>query len=254
MTELGIYLDWQKNLQGTAYNIPLLLPLPAGTDPDRLKEALTVVLKAHVNMLSHFSMESDGTVVRLMPDPDTARIDIQEFKGEPEKDQLIRPFSDPEGDLYRLAIIHGEDGDTLFADFHHILVRTRKHDSDCPHLVWSHLPLDASCADAVAYRFGTVGHSIRELHQFTVEMCTCRVCVLGCVLTFYVVGCARVSRAFRFVDLNAYISHAYFSFSGLTIWFVGFRLLRSCRMANRGVQRGVTPLAHWGIFSGACTA
>ena len=122
MTELGIYLDWQKNLQGTAYNIPLLLPLPAGTDSDRLKEALTAVLKAHVNMLSHFSMESDGTVVRLLPDPDTARIDIQEFKGEPEKDQLIRPFSDPEGDLYRLAIIHGEDGDTLFTDFHHILV------------------------------------------------------------------------------------------------------------------------------------
>ena len=81
MTELGIYLDWQKNLQGTAYNIPLLLPLPAGTDPDRLKEALRAVLKAHVNMLSHFSMESEGTVVRLMPDPDTARIDIQEFKG-----------------------------------------------------------------------------------------------------------------------------------------------------------------------------
>ena len=138
--------------------------------------------------------------------------------------------------------------------FHHILVRTRKYDSNCPHLVWSYLPLDASRADAVAYRFGTVGHSIGKLHQFTVEMCTCRVCVLGYGLTFYVVGCARVSRAFRFVDLNAYISHAYFSFSGLTIWFVGFRLLRSCRMANGGVQRGVTPLAHWGIFSCACTA
>ena len=99
MTELGIYLDWQKNLQGTAYNIPLLLPLPAGTDAERLKEALTAVLKAHVNLLSHFRMESDGTAVRLMPDPDTARIDIQEFKGEPEKNQLVRPFSDPEGDL-----------------------------------------------------------------------------------------------------------------------------------------------------------
>ena len=133
--------------------------------------------------------------------------------------------------------------------FHHILVRTRKYDSNCPHLVWSYLPLDASRADAVAYRFGTVGHSIGKLHQFTVEMCTCWVCVLGYGLTFYVVGCARVSRAFRFVDLNAYISHAYFSFSGLTILFVGFRPLRSCRMANGGVQRGVTPLAHWAFLA-----
>lgn len=85
-------------------------------------------------------------------------------------------------------------------------------------------------------------------------MCTCWVCVLGYGLTFYVVGCARVSRAFRFVDLNAYISHACFSISGLTNCFVGFRLLRSCRMAIGDVQRGVTPLAHWGIFSCAFTA
>ena len=138
--------------------------------------------------------------------------------------------------------------------FHHILVRTRKHDSDCPYLVGGYLTFDACRTDTVAYCFGTVGHSIGKLHQFTVEMCTCRVCVLGYGLTFYVVGCARVSRAFRFVDLNAYISHACFSFSGLTNWFVGSRLLRSCRMANGGVQRGVTPLAHWGVFSCACTA
>ena len=88
---------------------------------------------------------------------------------------------------------------------------------------------------------------------FAVEMCTCQGGVLGYGLTFYAIGCAHASRAFRFVDLDAYISHACFSFSGLTIWFVGFRLLRSCRMANEGTRGGVTPLAHLGIFSGACT-
>ena len=30
MTELGIYLDWRKNLKGTAYNIPIISPLPEG--------------------------------------------------------------------------------------------------------------------------------------------------------------------------------------------------------------------------------
>ena len=55
MTELGIYLDWRKNLQGTAYNIPILSPLPDGTDPDRLSEALKKTLLAHPNLLSHLS-------------------------------------------------------------------------------------------------------------------------------------------------------------------------------------------------------
>ena len=139
---------------------------------------------------------------------------------------------------------------TLVLYLHNILVRTRKHDSNCPHLVG-----EVSYVRYLPYRYGDLSlRYSRKLHQFTVEMCTCRVCVPGYGLTFYVVGCARVSRAFRFVDLNAYISHAYFSFSGLTIWFVGFRLQRSCHMANGGVQRGVTPLTHWGIFSCACTA
>ena len=122
MTEMGIYLDWLKNLQGTAYNIPLLFPLPEGTDSDRLKEALTAVFKAHGNILSHFGREADGSVFRLTPEADTADIIIHEITGEPETDRLIQPFSDPEGDLYRLTIIRGENRDYLFVDFHHILV------------------------------------------------------------------------------------------------------------------------------------
>lgn len=77
--------------------------------------------------------------------------------------------------------------------FHHILVCTKKHDSNCPHLVGSYLLFDACRMDAMVYRFGTVGHFIGKLHQFTVEMCMCQVGVLGYGLVFYVVGCARVS-------------------------------------------------------------
>ena len=40
----------------------------------------------------------------------------------------------------------------------------------------------------------------------------------------------------------------------LAILFVVSLLLPSCRLTNCGVQRGVIPLAHWGIFSCACTA
>ena len=91
-------------------------------------------------------------------------------------------------------------------------MRTRKHDADCPYLVGRYLPFDASRADAVAYRPGAVCHAVGKLHQLTVEAGACGVCVLGRGLAFDVVGCARVSRTFRLVDLDADISHVHFLF------------------------------------------
>ena len=39
---------------------------------------------------------------------------------------------------------------------HHVFVRTRKHDADCPHLAWRYLSPDARRADAVVYHLGAV--------------------------------------------------------------------------------------------------
>ena len=95
----------------------------------------------------------------------------------------------------------------LVLHFHHVLMCSRKHDADCPHLVGRYLPLDACRADAVVDCLGAVCHTIGELHQLTVEAGACMVSVLGDGLTFDVVGCARVRRAFRLVELDAYVSH-----------------------------------------------
>ena len=123
MTELGIYLEWRKNLQGTAYNMPFLFSLPEGTDLDRLKRALQQVFRAHTNLLSRFEMEAGGRVSRLVPEGDSEEIPvhIQESRGEPDLGKLIRPFSDPDGELYRLHIISGDERAYLFVDAHHIL-------------------------------------------------------------------------------------------------------------------------------------
>ena len=122
MTELGVYFDWQKNLQGTAYNIPLLIELPKGTDIARLKDALTEVLRSHCNMLSRFGRKADGNVVRLLPeDPANYEIKIQEITGEPDTDKLVYPFTDPDEELYRISLIKGASQDYLFFDFHHII-------------------------------------------------------------------------------------------------------------------------------------
>ncbi|MBP5159640.1 MAG: amino acid adenylation domain-containing protein [Lachnospiraceae bacterium] len=123
MTELGMYLEWKKNPQGTAYNLPFLFPLPEGTDLCRLKDALRQVFRAHANLLSRFETGADGNVARLVPEGDREDIPvhIEESRGEPDLKKLIRPFSDPDGELYRLHIISGDDKAYLFMDIHHIL-------------------------------------------------------------------------------------------------------------------------------------
>ena len=123
MTELGMYLEWQKNPQGTAYNNPFLFSLPEGTNPDRLKAALQQVFRAHTNLLSRFETAADGSVSRRVPEGEDEEIHvhIRESRGEPDLKKLIQPFSDLKGELYRLNIILGDEKAYLFVDIHHIL-------------------------------------------------------------------------------------------------------------------------------------
>lgn len=113
MTELSMVMEWRKNPQGKAYNVTMLLPLPRGTDIERLRVALRRVLCAHTNLLSRFSMEADCDVVRMVPEgsAEDLPIRIDERLGAPVIDALIQPFSDPEGALCRFQIIRdGEKG------------------------------------------------------------------------------------------------------------------------------------------------
>ena len=123
MTEYGIYLDWRKNPKGTAYNIPVLLPLPAQTDLDRLEKALRVTVQAHPNFLSTFHAGKDGTVTRSLPagDGEELPVHISRLTGRPEIEKLVRPFEDTEGELCRFALIDNGEEKYLFFDIHHIL-------------------------------------------------------------------------------------------------------------------------------------
>ena len=121
MTELGIFTKWQNNPEGASHHLPVLLPLPGGTDLGRLKEALRQTFLAHPCLLSHFRLDPGGKVTRLTPESPRDVV-IGESSGEPDPGALLRPFSFPEGDLYHLEILHGKDRNWLYADFHHLLM------------------------------------------------------------------------------------------------------------------------------------
>lgn len=122
MTELGIYLGWKKDPSKMAYNLPFLLPLPEGTDIDRLCAALRKTVAAHRGLLARFKQADNGSLVRIMPkgDPE-AIVKIEVRDDDPEWGELVRPFEDTEGDLYRIVILKGDKQGWLFMDIHHIL-------------------------------------------------------------------------------------------------------------------------------------
>ena len=123
MTELGIYLDWVKDLSSIAYDISYLFTLPIGIDFNRLSDSLNKVFRAHKNLLSHFRANADATVSRLVPDcdPKDITVNISYDDGEPDLNRLAEPFSDPEGDLYRIHIIRSASKSYLYIQVHHLV-------------------------------------------------------------------------------------------------------------------------------------
>ena len=123
MTELGIYLSWKKDPEKLAYNLPFLMPLPQGTDIEKLRAALVRTFAAHRGLLARFKLNGNGSVTRIMPegelDESSVRITIRDE--EPKFDELVKPFSDTEGELYRIVILKGDSQDWLFMDIHHLV-------------------------------------------------------------------------------------------------------------------------------------
>ena len=56
---------------------------------------------------------------------------------------------------------------------HHILVCSRQHNTNSPHLVRRNFALDACRLDAVGYRFVTFRYSFGQLYKFPIEMRPC---------------------------------------------------------------------------------
>ena len=119
----GIYVDCMKNPNAITYNIPSIITFDEGTDPERIKEAVGKVLKAHPSVFVHFDID-DKQVVAIKDEITLPEIPVYEKSAEEcevfQKD-FVKAFHLNRGPLFKFAIIKGKEDVKLYADFHHLI-------------------------------------------------------------------------------------------------------------------------------------
>ena len=118
----GVYVECLASPNSTAYNIPLLLKLDPAVDMERLKTALVSAVNAHPFLKARLAAGSGGEITMVRDDDAVPEIEETEksalplgFAG------LVRPFRLMKEPLARIALIHDEDVNHLFLDFHHLV-------------------------------------------------------------------------------------------------------------------------------------
>ena len=121
--QTGVYFDCLKNPTSTIYNIPYLLSYPAGTNPQKLVEAVEKVVESHPELSVHFTTEGD-TIVQTTNDSVAVEVPLSK-KTDTElatyKNDFVRPFNLQKPPLYRFEVVETEKGVHLLMDLHHLI-------------------------------------------------------------------------------------------------------------------------------------
>ncbi len=121
-SQMGVYLDCQKNPGSLVYNIPSRVILPLAVDADRLADAVRLVLSAHPGILIRIVDTADGPMQeRIHHDVHVERLHLSTEALAGYAQGFARPFTLNQGPLYRAAIITSPNSVILFTDFHHIV-------------------------------------------------------------------------------------------------------------------------------------
>ncbi len=121
-SQMGVYLDCQKNADTLSYNIPSRLALPTSVDARRLAAAIQTVLEGHPGIRVRIQEAPDG--IRQLALQEDVRVDclrLTEEAAESFAKSFVRPFDLATGPLYRLALVETPEALLVFSDFHHIV-------------------------------------------------------------------------------------------------------------------------------------
>ena len=117
-TEYGIYIE-QVTKGGTAYNLPVLVPLSDNVELDRLESAIAETVKRHPSLLTSFGVDETGEVYRCrrFDAVKTKRITADSF----DPYDYVAPFDLHSDCLCRIYIVSTPEKRYLFFDIHHIV-------------------------------------------------------------------------------------------------------------------------------------
>jgi len=120
-SQIGVYLDCQKDPATKRYNMPFMLSLSADIEAEKMRDTVVSVIEAHPGLNIKITV-NDGTPVQMLLE-NPASVLLEE-KNEAEllvfREKFVRPFDLAKGPLYRAQIVKTPERVVLFADFHHI--------------------------------------------------------------------------------------------------------------------------------------
>jgi len=123
-----LYILQQMNPNSTAYNMPEIIPLPAGSDWEKIEGTFKRMIKRHESLRTSFHMVNDGPVQKIHHD---VGFEIEYYnlstdqKSEPPGasiKKLIRPFDLSQPPLLRVVLLkNADESHLLLVDMHHII-------------------------------------------------------------------------------------------------------------------------------------
>jgi bacitracin synthase 3 len=117
-----LYILQQMNIDGTAYNMPEIIPLPAVSDLEKIKETFKRVIKRHESLRTSFHMVNNTPVQKIH---ENVKFEIEGNNTKISEEMInhfIRPFDLSQAPLLRIGLVSHIDGDNLLlVDIHHII-------------------------------------------------------------------------------------------------------------------------------------
>ncbi len=121
-SQLGVWLDCQKNPGSVMYNVPVMLTPSAQTDAERLAAAVRTVVDAHPVLKSRLALRGDEVVQLPGSGPaEVAVLEMDESELERKKHSFVRPFDLMSDAFYRAEVVKTPRRVVALLDIHHIV-------------------------------------------------------------------------------------------------------------------------------------
>jgi amino acid adenylation domain-containing protein len=127
-----IYILQEMSLDNTAYNMPEVIPLPAGYDFGKIEETFKKLIKRHESLRTSFHLVND-TPVQVVHDEVEFDLELHDFQDSHDSqdfaERFVRPFTLAKAPLIRAGLIKEENKHyTLILDMHHIISDGLSHE------------------------------------------------------------------------------------------------------------------------------